>query len=77
MSTAAKALLKIVNSCGYQGHDWQPLLVKGYFQCQHCHTPAVCRICAPDARGIPLIGLCPKHRHLRTPERQEEVFGHA
>jgi len=77
MSAAEKALLNIVNSCGYQGHDWQALIIKGYFQCQGCHTLAHCRICTPDARGIPLSGVCHQHQHLRTPERQEEVFGYA
>jgi hypothetical protein len=77
MSAAAKALLKIVNSCSYQGHDWQPLIIEGYFQCQRCKKLGHCRICAPNARGIPFSGVCHKHQHLRIPEHQEEVLSHA
>jgi hypothetical protein len=35
-------LKNIVNSCSYQGHDWQPTIIVGYFLCQRCHKLAAC-----------------------------------
>jgi len=76
MSTKEKALRKIANSC-YQGHDWQPTIIVGYFLCQRCHKIAACRGCVPTPRGNPLLGVCNHHRFLRVSESQSEVLSHA
>src|SRR6266516_6394985 len=76
MSTATKAVQRIVNSCSYQGHDWQPTIILGYFLCQRCKALAACTTCVPAPRGNPKSGLCGKHSHLRTSDHQQEVLSH-
>ena len=60
--------------CG-QGHDWQPTIIIGYFQCVHCSKLAACKVCISTVRGKPLLGYCQTHQHLRTPETEQEVLG--
>ena len=72
--TAAElALPQVVNLCD-QGHTWQPTIIVGYFQCLQCNAFAACRICVSKVRGKPLVGVCQQHRHLRTPETEQEVL---
>ncbi|MBV9259106.1 MAG: hypothetical protein JO215_13915, partial [Ktedonobacteraceae bacterium] len=69
MSTAQQALQKLLRSCSYQGHDWQPTIIVGYFQCPRCKALAACYVCVPRPRGNPKSGLCAQHQHLRSPEQ--------
>lgn len=61
-------------SCG-QGHDWQPTIIIGYFQCTRCSKLAACKVCVSKVRGKAMIGYCQAHQRLRTPETEQEVLG--
>ena len=71
---AERALQEHAPSCG-QGHDWQPTIIIGYFQCARCSKLAACRVCVSRVRGKAMIGYCQAHQHLRTPEMEQEVLG--
>ena len=68
------ALQEHAPSCG-QGHDWQPTIIIGYFQCVHCSKLAACKVCVSKVRGRATIGYCKRHQQLRTPETEHEVLG--
>jgi hypothetical protein len=61
-------------SCG-QGHDWQPTIIIGYFQCTRCSKLAACKFCVSKVRGKAVIGYCQAHQHMRAPEMEQEVLG--
>ena len=61
-------------SCG-QGHDWQPTIIIGYFQCARCSKLAACKACVSTVRGRALVGYCQRHQQLRTLDSEQEVLG--
>ena len=71
---AEQASQVLAPSCA-QGHDWQPTIIIGYFQCARCSKLAVCKVCASKVRGKAMIGYCQAHQHMRTPETEQEVLG--
>ena len=60
-------------SCNH-GHDWQPTIILGYFQCARCKKLAACKACVSKVRGKAMIGYCRAHQHLRTPDTEQEVL---
>ncbi len=58
-----------------QGHDWQPTIIIGYFQCTRCSKLAACKACVSTVRGRALVGYCQRHQYLRTPDSEQEVLG--
>jgi len=73
MTSTERALEITVNMCD-QGHDWQPTIIIGYFQCLRCNTLAACCICVSKMRGKPLVGVCRQHQHLCILETHQEVL---
>jgi hypothetical protein len=71
---AEQALQEHAPSCG-QGHDWQPTIIIGYFQCARCSKLAACKVCVSKVRGRALVGYCQTHQQLRTPDSEQEVLG--
>jgi hypothetical protein len=71
---AEQALQKPAPACG-QGHDWQPTIIIGYFQCARCSKLAACKACVSTVRGRALVGYCQAHQQLRTPDSEQEVLG--
>ena len=63
-----------VNTC-VQGHDWQPTIIIGYFQCTGCQKLAACQACVSKVRGKALVGYCRAHQSLRGIETTQEVLG--
>ncbi len=66
--------LSSVNTC-IQGHDWQPTIIIGYFQCTRCQKLAACQACVSKVRGRTLVGYCRAHKSLRSAETTQEVLG--
>jgi hypothetical protein len=58
-----------------QGHDWQPTVIIGHFQCARCHTLAACRACVAKVRSRALGGYCQTHLSLRSSDTEQEVLG--
>ena len=60
-----------------QGHEWQPTMIIGYFQCIRCHTLAACHACVSKVRGQgTLVGTCQAHQHLESFQMlPQEVLG--
>jgi hypothetical protein len=71
---AERALQEHAPSCG-QGHDWQPTIIMGYFQCTRCSKLAACRVCVSKVRGKAMIGYCQAHQDPRNPEMAQEALG--
>ena len=61
-------------SCDH-GHDWQPSIILGYFQCARCHQVAACTACVSKVRSRAITGYCRAHQHLRTSGTEQEVLG--
>ncbi len=71
---AEQALQEHAPSC-CQGHDWQPTIIIGYFQCASCSKLAACKVCVSKVRGGALVGFCQAHQQLRTSDSEQEVLG--
>ncbi len=67
------AFQELAPSCG-QGHDWQPTIIIGYFQCTGCSKLAACKTCVSKVRGKAIIGYCQAHQYQRTTEAGQEVL---
>lgn len=71
---AEHALQEHAPSC-CQEHDWQSIIIIGYFQCACCNKLGACKICVSKVRGRALVGYCQTHQQLRTPDSEQEVLG--